>query len=81
MTVDIDDALLAEAERAAARTNRSLGAVVNDALRVSLRLQTGGDRGVRPVELPVSGSGGLRRGVDLGSRQAMAELLDDDSSR
>ncbi|RNI21613.1 type II toxin-antitoxin system VapB family antitoxin [Flexivirga caeni] len=74
-TVTIDDQLLAEAKMAAARDGRSLGSVVDDALRVLLR-----GRAQSPDQVdwtfPTSGAGGLQPGVDLNDKDALADLLD-----
>ena len=74
-TINIDDALLAEARQAAARTGRSLTAVVEDALRESLHRRAHTDR--RVVELPVFGEGGVLPGVDLDDSAALLDLMDD----
>jgi hypothetical protein len=75
-TVNIDEHLLAHAREMAARTGRPLGAVVDDALRVLFAGQR--ERRTATVELPVFGGSGLRPGVDLEDKDALAELLDDD---
>jgi hypothetical protein len=76
-TVDVDEKLLAEAKVVAARTQRTLSAVVNDALRVALRhREEVGER--QPVTLPTDGEGGLLPGVDLEDREAVAARLGDD---
>ena len=54
-TINLDDALLAEAKQVAARTGRSLTAVVEDALRQSLYRRDPATR--QAVELPVFGEG------------------------
>lgn len=73
-TVNIDDHLLAEAKILAARSSRSLGSVVEDALRAILN--RAGQQGHTPeFQLPTHGSGGLRSGVDLEDRDSIAELL------
>lgn len=78
-TVNIDDHLLAEAKMLAARTSRPLGAILDDALRTLLRSQSGSDtRGT--FQLPTHGSGGLRPGVDLDDKEALAELLGDNAA-
>lgn len=75
--MNIDDDLLAEAKVLAARTSRSLGSVVEDALREMLsRADTNVARSFR---LPTHGSGGLRAGVDLDDKEALAEALGDNS--
>lgn len=78
-TVNIDDALLDEARQLAARTRRSLGDVVDDALRVLLSRRDPLPSG--RVHLPVFGGSGLQPGVDLENHEAMAALLDEDRDR
>jgi hypothetical protein len=77
-TINIDDDLLAEAKQVAARTGRSLTAVVEDALRESLhrRHQTAS----RAVELPVFGEGGVQPGVDLDDSAALLDLMEDEDA-
>ena len=79
-TINLDDALLAEAKQVAARTGRSLTAVVEDALRESLHRRHRTVR--RAVELPVFGAGGVQPGVDLDDSAALLDLMekDDDTS-
>ena len=72
-TVNIDPEMLAAARELAARTRRSLGDVVDDALRLLLA-ERPTDRA--PVVLPVFGGSGLQPGVDLEDKDALAELLD-----
>ncbi|MDQ3716379.1 MAG: ribbon-helix-helix protein, CopG family [Actinomycetota bacterium] len=77
-TVNIDAHLLAEVKQIAARGNRTIGSVLEDALRRLLA----GDADVRPAAefaLPSHGAGGLRPGVDLEDRDGMAELLQDNT--
>jgi plasmid stability protein len=78
-TVNIDDNLLAEAKVLAAKTSRSLGAVLEDALRAMLRRQTE-DRGRTEFRLPTYGAGGLQPGVDLDDKEAVAELMGDNAA-
>lgn len=77
-TVDIDEHLLAEAKAVAARSHRSLGAVVDDALRTlfSDRFVAASPR--RSITLATDGGSGLRPGVDLEDKAALADILDDD---
>jgi hypothetical protein len=75
-TINLDDALLAEAKQVAARTGRSLTAVVEDALRESLRRRQDTARGV--LELPVFGEGGVQPGVDLDDGVALLDLMEQD---
>jgi hypothetical protein len=75
-TINIEDALLAEAKQVAARTGRSLAAVVEDALRESLHRRQRTAR--RDVELPVFGEGGMQAGVDLDDSAALLDLMEQD---
>ncbi|MHB1526509.1 MAG: type II toxin-antitoxin system VapB family antitoxin [Candidatus Dormibacteria bacterium] len=80
-TVNIDDHLLAEAKARAAAKHRTLGEVVDDALRVLLieRVELASTR--RRVALPTAGGSGLQPGVDLEDKEALAELLGDNAAR
>jgi Arc/MetJ family transcription regulator len=74
-TVNIDEHLLQQARELAARSRRSLGDVVDDALRILLAER----RGERSdVDLPVFGGSGLQPGVDLEDKASLAALLGDD---
>lgn len=73
-TVNIDDALLEQAKVVAARTRRTLGEVVDDALRVAFAAPSG-ERA--RVSLETDGGSGLQPGVDLLDKEALAELLGD----
>ena len=79
-TVAINDELLRELKTLAAREDRTIGSVLEDAIRQLLdRPHTTGGR---PVVLPTFSPKipGLRPGVDLEDREAMAELLGDNSA-
>jgi hypothetical protein len=77
-TVTIDDALLAEAKAVAARSGRTLNAVVEDALRESLLRRRTREQQAR-VSLPVSKSrGGVRPGVNLDSNAELLDLMEED---
>ncbi len=78
-TVNIDDHLLAEAKILAARTSRSLGSVLEDALRAMLRRDEEG-LGDSEFRLPTHGAGGLHAGVDLDDKDALAELMGDNAA-
>jgi Arc/MetJ family transcription regulator len=78
-TVNIDEHLLAEAKVLAARTSRSLGAVLDDALRAMLR-RDANKRHCNEFQLPTHGTGGLRPGVDLADKEALAELMGDNAA-
>jgi hypothetical protein len=75
-TVNIDDRLLRQAKLEAARSNRSLGDVVDDALRLLLA-PAGRGRTAPPLDLPVFGGSGLRPGVDLEDKEGLAAVLDE----
>ena len=73
-TIRLDDGLLAEAKARAARSGRTLNAVLEDAIRASL------DRPVRveasPPDLPVCRGGRLLAGADLDDNAAVLELME-----
>ena len=71
-TIRLDDDLLARAKQLAARTGRTLTAVIEEALRAGLARYRP-DRTREPIELPTFGAGGLLPGVDL---DASSPLLD-----
>jgi hypothetical protein len=73
-TVRLDAALLRRAKRRAAETGRTLTALIEDGLRLVLG-RAGPTRRERP-DLPVSGHGGTRPGVDLDNTGALYELMD-----
>lgn len=75
-TVNIDETLLRRAREVAAQGRRSLGDVVDDALR--LLLVERHPKARHRVELPVFGGSGLQPGVDLEDKDALAALLGDD---
>lgn len=77
--MNISDHLLAEAKVLAARTHRSIGAVVDDALRVLLRHEDRASGGTTAWTFPTGGDGGLQPGVNLDDREAVAELLGENS--
>lgn len=79
-TITIDDELVARAKVLAARSNRTLGSVVEDGLRQLLTRHEEGDSRAQ-VSLPVDGGSGVLPGVDLDDRAAVADLLDDGAPR
>jgi hypothetical protein len=76
-TVNIDDALLDHARQVAARTRRSLGDVIDDALRVLFTARAP-DNDSAVVTVPTYGGSGLHLGVDLEDKEALSALLDED---
>lgn len=75
-TISIDDHLLAEAKRQAITRGTTLGAVVEDALRVSLA--SGSKRQDEPFHLTTVGGAGLRPGVDINDSAGLVELMEED---
>jgi hypothetical protein len=76
-TIRLDEDLLARAKALAARTGRTLTAVIEDALRAALA-QARPARRREPTPLPTFGSGGVRSGVDLDDSAALTELMESD---
>ena len=70
-TVQFDDQLLTDAKEHAARTGRTLTALLDDALRAYLARENPRERR-QTHRLPTFGEGGLQPGVDLDNS---AELL------
>jgi Arc/MetJ family transcription regulator len=71
-TVNIDEHLLAEAKVWAARGHRSLGEVIDEALRLRF---AAAERQTSPTTLPTFGVRGQRALVDIDDRDAVAEAL------
>lgn len=72
-TVNIDAELLARAKVVAARSHRTIGSVLEDALRTLLAESE--QPNSRPAVLPdFHYGGGLRPGVDLYDKELMADL-------
>lgn len=78
--MNIDEYLLAEAKVVAARTSRSLGAVLDDALRALLLRDSAGHRDAGQFRLPTHGSGGLQAGIDLEDKEALADIMGDNAA-
>lgn len=74
-TIRLDDALLADAKAVAARTGRTLTAVIEDALRESLARSPEGPRADRP--LPVYDGDGLVPGIDLDDTAGLLSVMDE----
>lgn len=73
-TIRLDDDLLAEAKRQAAKRHKTLGALIDEALRSALarRPAQPGER----IELKAFGQGGLRPGASLDESAALHDLMD-----
>lgn len=75
-TVNIDAELLGRAKELAARSNRTIGSVLEEALR--RHLSEDGATQEATVLPDFDYEGGLQPGVDLYDREVMATLLHDD---
>ena len=74
-TIRIDDDVLRGAKKLALETDRTLTAVIEDALReVLVRRSQPAKR--RPVRLPTFGGEGLQPGVDLDDSAALLDLME-----
>jgi len=74
-TVDIPNDLLSQAKKVAAQSNRTLSAVIQDALRESLARRRPRVRQAS-VSLTTFGGGGLNPGVDLDDSAALLDAMD-----
>lgn len=74
-TIRLDDQLLSEAKQLAARTNRTLTAVIEDALRQALSAPRESGRR-SPVKLPTFRGDGVRPGVDLDDGAALLDIME-----
>lgn len=74
-TIRLDEALAAEVKQLAARTGRTFSAVVEDALRESLRRRAAPRE---PVRLTTFEGDGLQPGVDLEDSASLHDLLDEE---
>jgi hypothetical protein len=74
-TIRLDDDLLARAKELAARTGRTLTAVIEEALRAALA-QGRARRGRGRIELPTFGRGGVLPGVDLDDTAALLDVME-----
>ncbi len=74
-TIHLPDELLARAKRAAIDSNRTLTAVIEEALLAALSKKRRGAPGVR-ADLPTYGEGGPQPGVDLDDSAALLDLLE-----
>ena len=74
-TIRISDDLYREVKTLAARSGRTVAAVLEDAVRRGL---AGGEqRTAQRYTVRVTGTGALRPGVDLSSNSTVAEALDE----
>lgn len=78
-TIRIDDDLYRAVKERAARTGRSIGAVLEDAVRLGLEPRSRAAGG-RRFSVRASGAGGLVGGVDLASNASVREALDEQAT-
>jgi plasmid stability protein len=77
-TIRIDDELYREVKAKAARSGRTVAAVLEDAVRRGLNPSE--HRAAHRYKIRPIGRGGLRSGVDLSSNAALAEVMDEGAS-
>ena len=78
-TLDINDALLADAKALAARQQTSLTRLIEEGLQLRLRSPRS-PRSRAKVTIPVfQGKGGLVAGIDPSSNKSMLDAADDDA--
>jgi hypothetical protein len=76
-TVRLEEQLLAEAKQLAARTGRTLTAVIEDALRQAIAQARQARRTSDAVDLPTFRGTGLQPGVDLDDTAALLDLMEE----
>lgn len=74
-TIRIHDELYAEVRTRAAASGRSIGEVIEDALRVAFATSP---PTTEPEPFPVFGGSGVMPGVDLSSNAALADAMDEE---
>ncbi len=75
-TIRLDDHLLAELKELAARSNRTMTAVIEDALREVIARQEKTPPSTQPLDLPTYGGGWVRPGVDIDNSAALLDILE-----
>ena len=75
-TITIDDELLRQLKEQAARTGRTIGALVEDAVRSSMARADERPDTIEP--LPTFGGSGVMPGVDITDMRSLRDLMDDD---
>ena len=74
-TIRIDDDLYRRAKARAAQSGRTVGELIEDAVRAALRPRPRRDVELPP--LPVFGGSGVQPGVDLTSNVALRDVMDE----
>lgn len=75
-TIQLDDTLLREARREAARSGMTLSGIIEEALRERLARPATSAEPREQVRLRTTGGGGLRPGIDLDNSAALLDVLD-----
>ena len=78
-TLDINDALLAEAKSMAARQQTSLTRLIEEGLQLRLRKQSRTALTKAPNLPVIKGRGGLMAGIDPTSNKSLLEAAGDDA--
>ena len=78
-TIRLDDRLLADVKELAAKTGRTLTAVIEDALREVLARRQQPRKNQR-AKLKTHGKGGLLPGVDLADSAALLDLMESENA-
>ena len=78
-TLDINDALLAEAKSMAARQQISLTRLIEEGLQLRLRKQSRAALTKAPSLPVIKGRGGLMAGIDPTSNKSLLEAAGDDA--
>lgn len=74
-TIRLDDHLLAEAKRLAAKSDRTLTSVIEDALREVVARQDEQSPAHR-LDLPTHGGGWVRGGVDIDNSAGLLDIME-----
>ena len=78
-TVRLDDELYATAKAVAARSGRSVAAVIEDALRRSFVAHAEPDERDTAASLPVFGGSGVLAGIDLADNRSLRDAMEFDT--
>jgi len=75
-TIRLDDTLLLEVKREAARLGMTLTAIIEESLRERLARSQATDAPRPGIRLTTTGRGGLRPGIDLDNSAAPLDAMD-----
>ncbi len=75
-TIQLDDQVLKEFKAIASATGRTLGSVIEEALREKLARRRSAEA-EDPIELPVFKGDGLQPGVDLDDSSSLLDLMEE----